>query len=48
MSKFSPELQEQISKRVIQEILESGRSADPDLILKEFASGQPPPQPTLY
>ena len=48
MSKFSPELQEQISKRVIQEILESGRSADPDLILKEFASGQTPPHPTLY
>ena len=48
MQKFSPELQEQIRKRVIQEILESGRSADPDLILKEFASGQTPPHPTLY
>ena len=48
MEKFSPELQEQIQKRVVQEILESGRSGDPDLILKEFASGQTPPHPTLY
>ena len=48
MNKFSPELKENIRKRVIQEILESGRSADADLILKEFASGQTPPHPTLY
>jgi hypothetical protein len=48
MNKFSPELKEDIRKRVIQEILESGRSADADLILKEFASGQTPPHPTLY
>ena len=48
LEKFSPELQEQIKKRVVQEILESGRSGDPDLILKEFATGQTPPHPTLY
>ena len=48
MNKFSPGLKENIRKRVIQEILESGRSADADLILKEFASGQTPPHPTLY
>ena len=48
MNKFSPKLREKIQKRVIQEILESGRTADPDLILKEFATGQTPPHPALY
>ena len=48
LEKFSPDLQQQIKKRVVQEILESGRSGDPDLILKEFATGQTPPHPTLY
>ncbi len=48
MNKFSPKLQENIKKRVIQEILESGRTADPDLVLKEFATGQTPPHPALY
>ena len=48
MNKFSPKLQETIKKRVIQEILESGRSSDPDLILKEFATGATPPHPSLY
>ena len=48
MNKFSPELQQKIAQRVIQDILESGRSADADLILKEFATGQTPPHPTLY
>mgnify|MGYP003652176167 CR=1 FL=1 len=48
MNKFSPKLKEKIKKRVIQEILESGRSGDPDLILKEFASKETPPHPSLY
>ena len=48
MNKFSPKLRNKIQKRVIQEILESGRTADPDLILKEFATGQTPPHPALY
>jgi hypothetical protein len=48
LNKFSPDLQDKIAQRVIQDILESGRSADADLILKEFATGQTPPHPTLY
>ena len=48
MNKFSPKLKAKIKKRVIQEILESGRSGDPDLILKEFASKETPPHPSLY
>ena len=48
MNRFSPDLQQKIAQRVIQDILESGRSADADLILKEFAEGSTPPHPTLY
>ena len=48
MDKFSSSMQETIRKRVIQEILESGRTADPDLILKEVATGQTPPHRELY
>jgi len=48
LNKFSPKLKEKIKQRVIQEILESGRSGDPDLILKEFATKSTPPHPTLY
>ena len=48
MDKFSGSMQETIRKRVIQEILESGRTADPDLILKEVATGQTPPHRELY
>ena len=48
MGKFSTKMQEDIRKRVIQEILESGRTADPDLILKEVATGQTPPHRELY
>ena len=48
MGRFSTEMQEDIRKRVIQEILESGRTADPDLILKEVAQGQTPPHRELY
>ena len=48
MNRFSPDLQQKIAQRVIQDILESGRSADADLILKEFAEGATPPHPTLY
>ena len=48
MNKFSGKMQESIRKRVIQEILESGRTADPDLILKEVVQGQTPPHRELY
>ena len=48
MGKFSTDMQEDIRKRVIQEIIESGRTADPDLILKEVATGQTPPHRELY
>ena len=48
MDLFSSSMQETIRKRVIQEILESGRTADPDLILKEVATGQTPPHRELY
>ena len=48
MDLFSGSMQETIRKRVIQEILESGRTADPDLILKEVATGQTPPHRELY
>ena len=48
MGKFSGKMQESIRKRVIQEILESGRTADPDLILREVAMGQTPPHRELY
>jgi len=48
MDLFSSSMQETIRKRVIQEILESGRTADPDLILKEVATKQTPPHRELY
>ena len=48
MSLFSSEMQEDIRKVAIQEILQSGRTGDPDLILREYASGTTPPHNALY
>tara|TARA_R110001592_G_scaffold25037_1_gene95715 strand:- start:256 stop:3795 length:3540 start_codon:yes stop_codon:yes gene_type:complete len=48
MNKLSPGLQADIRKRVIQDILESGRTGDPSLILKEFASGEVGAHKHLY